>query len=66
MGIEHRLTDNQTFWKCPDCGAVHSTDPDVPRNEEQECIECNEMSVPTANHAFWDEFWEYCKRLKDG
>lgn len=64
MGIEHRLVDEQQFWKCPDCLAVAEIDADMPRGELQECVECNESAVPTANRAFWHEFAIYCKTLK--
>jgi hypothetical protein len=66
MGIDHRLTDNQTFWRCPTCDAVAEVDPDIPKDVEQECVECSEKHLPRYNHAFWHEFSEYCRRLKDG
>ena len=64
MGIEHRLVDEQQFWRCPECLAVAEADTDIPRDEFQECIECNSKASLSSNRVFWHEFSAYCRTLK--
>lgn len=61
MGIEHRMKDEveADYWKCLQCGAVNELIADT-----DHCPECGE---PNNNHyypATWQDFWEYCQRLK--
>lgn len=67
MGIEHRMKDEQddVFWKCPECGCVEELAKSMPNTKPIECAECGEESVPKDNLATWEDFWEYCRSLKD-
>lgn len=56
---------NDLLWKCPHCECVDEFNEDMPKDFLVTCGECGDKSAPHDNIVTWEEFWGYCRSLKD-
>lgn len=53
------------YWKCPECDAVAWIDETLDYGDYQDCQECDEVVQPHRHSATHEEFWAYCRSLKE-
>jgi len=53
------------FWACPACGCVNTVLEEMPVDDLQTCENCEDMFLPSAYEATWEEFSVWCRSMKE-